>query len=319
MEEFILMLRNVLVFVALAIPGYILVKLKFLKSEQSGVLSKLLMYVGMPFLIFVKTAEDISFNVDFLKAFFFALGVGVVVVLAMFFASKPLTKMEKEQRTRGVMRFASMFANNGFLGIPLAMAVFGDDSPAVVMLIVFNIVTNLMMYTLGVYLITGDRKMMSVKKAVLNPVLIAFLIGVVCNLISAADHVPEVGKFSHEFSNIVTPISMTIIGMKMGGVKLLALFKGWKMYYVSALKLLVFPVLIVGVLLVVRTFASDLASKALILGAFISFATPTAGLASAFSDIYDGDVESAVSFTLGSTIFSVVTIPVLYWLLCVLL
>ncbi len=319
MDEFILMLRNVFVFVALAIPGYILVKIKFLKSEQSGVLSKLLMYVGMPFLIFVKVSEDISFNVSFLKLFFFTLGMGVAFVVAMFFATKPLTVMEKEEKTRGVMRFASMFANNGFLGIPLAMAVFGDASPVVVILIVFNIVTNLLMYTLGIYLITGDKRMMSVKKAVFNPVLIAFLLGVVCNLISATDHVPEIGKFSHEFSNIVTPISMTIIGMKMGGVRFLSLFKGWKPYYVSALKLVVFPVIIVGVLFLFRTFASELATAEVILGAFISFATPTAGLTSAFADIYDGDTENAVAFTLGSTIFSVVTIPVLYWLLCVLL
>ena len=37
MGEFVIMLRNVLIFVALAIPGYLLVKGKLLKPEQSGV------------------------------------------------------------------------------------------------------------------------------------------------------------------------------------------------------------------------------------------------------------------------------------------
>ena len=53
----------------------------------------------------------------------------------------------------------------------------------------------------------------------------------------------------------------------------------------------------------------------MIIGVFIAFAMPTAGLASTFSDRYDGDTENAVSFTLGSTLFSIATIPVLYWLL----
>ena len=51
MNELWIMLRNVIVFVALALPGYILVKTKVLKQEQSGALSKLLMYVGKQLLI----------------------------------------------------------------------------------------------------------------------------------------------------------------------------------------------------------------------------------------------------------------------------
>ena len=59
MEEFVIMLRNVLMFVALAIPGYILVKGKLLKPEQSGVLSKLLMYLALPFMIFSARSRNL--------------------------------------------------------------------------------------------------------------------------------------------------------------------------------------------------------------------------------------------------------------------
>ena len=57
MNEFIIMLRNVLLFVALAIPGYLLVKCGIMKQEQSGVLSKILMFLAMPFLIFSGTVK----------------------------------------------------------------------------------------------------------------------------------------------------------------------------------------------------------------------------------------------------------------------
>ena len=176
------------------------------------------------------------------------------------------------------------------------------------------------MYTLGIYLISGDKTMMSWKKALLNPVLIAFLVGVVLNLLSVKDYVPEVATFSTHFSNLVTPISMTILGMKMGGVKFLELFKSWKTYYVSSLKLVVFPMVIVGVLFACKAmFTGGLFNTDMVIGVFIAFAMPTAGLASTFSDQFDGDTENAVAFTLGTTILSVLTIPLLYWVLCALL
>ena len=67
---------------------------------------------------------------------------------------------------------------------------------------------------------------------------------------------------------------------------------------------------------VVYFHGGGLVTEDFILGAFISFATPTAGLASTFSDTHDGDTESAVAFTLGSTILSIITIPLLSWAIC---
>ena len=87
-----------------------------------------------------------------------------------------------------------------------------------------------------------------------------------------------------------------------------------KMYYVAALKLVVFPLIIVAIAFLVKMVWSVI-DMAVVLGIFIAFATPTAGLASTFSDNYDGDTESAVVFTLGTTVLSVLTIPLIYWLI----
>ena len=317
-DALIIMLKNVIVFVALAIPGYLLIKTKLLKKEQSGALSMLLMYVGMPFLIFSSTINNITINNEFLATIGIVLGIGVVYTFAMFFVSKPLTKMEREEKTQGMMRFSSVFSNNGFLGIPLAMAVFGAGSMALMVVIILNIVTNVLMYTLGIYLISGDRKAISLKKAFLNPVLIAFVVGIIANLLNVKGYVPEVATYSTHFSNLVTPISMTILGMKMGGVKFLELFKSWKTYYVSALKLVVFPMIIVAIVFVLNQVTAIITPD-MVLGVLIAFAMPTAGLASTFSDNFGGDTENAVAFTLGTTVLSIVTIPLLYWAICLLL
>ena len=313
MDALWIMLKNVIVFVALAVPGFILVKSKMLTQAQSGALSKLLMYVGMPFLILTNIVAKITFNKELLLMMGVVALIGGVYTFATFFLSKPITAMEKEEKTKGMMRFCSVFSNNGFLGIPLAMAVFGAGSELMVV-IILNIITNILMYTLGIYLVSGDKKAISFKKAFLNPVLIAFIIGVGLNLLKVKSYVPEVVDYSAHFSNLVTPISMIILGMKLGTVKFTALFKSWKMYYVAALKLVVFPLIIVAIAFLVKMVWSVI-DMAVVLGVFIAFATPTAGLASTFSDNYDGDTESAVVFTLGTTVLSVLTIPLIYWLI----
>lgn len=317
MGEFVVMLRNVLIFVALAIPGYILVKGKMLKPEQSGVLSKLLMYLGMPFLIFSGVVNNLTFDKDSLLMLGVVTLIGIVFIFVMFFVSKPLVAMEKNGKTGGMMRFCAVFANNGFLGIPLAVAVFGRDSLVFTVVIVLNIINNTLMYTLGAYLATGDKRNISLKKALLNPVLIAFLLGCVCKLLGVTKYIPEVIVFSDHFSGIVTPISMTIMGMKLGGISISSLFKSRRLYYVSFLKLVVFPMAIVGVLLALRGLR--LPMESIILGVFVAFAMPTAGLSATFADEFGGDTENAVIFTLGTTVLSVLTIPALYWVLTLLL
>lgn len=320
MEAFFIMLKNVVLFVALAVPGFLLVKIKMLSSAHSGVLSKLLMYVGMPFLILSGTVNNISFNKEMILTAFVVATVGIAFTFAMLLVSKPLVAMEREEKTNGMMRFCMAFSNNGFLGIPLAVAVFGADSPIMTVLVILNIITNILMYTLGVYLVSGDKSKISLKKAFLNPVLIAFIVGIVLNLLKVNTYIPEVSTFSSHFSGLVTPLSMTILGMKMAEIKFTSLFKSWRMYYVCALKLILFPTVIVGLLLAVdKIFGVNIIDNSVMLGFFIAFAMPTAGLASTFADGFGGDTENAVSMTLGTTVLSTLTIPVLYGVLSYLL
>ena len=314
MDTLLIMLKNVIIFVLLAVPGYLLVKGKLLGRKESGTLSKLLTNVGMPFLILSSTLK-LEFSGEFTKSIIIAGVIGIVFTVLMFLASAVVVRWESDEKRRGMMRFCMTFANNGFIGIPLARAVFGEASPVMAYLIILNIITNVLMFTLGVYLISGDKNAITVKKAVLNPVLIAFLVGVVLNLAGMPTLVPELQTYATYFSNIVTPISMVVLGMKLAGVEMRRLFDTWRMYYVSAFRLVVFPAIIVAVLMLLRAVPALSVNPDMIIGFFVAIAMPTAGLASAFSDQHHGDTECAVVFTLGTTILSVATIPVLYWVL----
>ena len=314
-QAFFSMLSSVAIFVALAVPGYLLVKTKTLKVEQSLPLSKLLMWVGMPFLILSSTLGLDLKNSTLLTGMGISLGITIGYVAVWFFLSALLSKKQGEGKKQGMIRFCMTFSNNGFLGLPLAEAVFnGTDSHAYSYLVISNVLTNLLMYTLGVYLISGDKSKMNFKKVLLNPVLISFVIGVVLNLLNVNAHIPQVLKYSNHLKGIVTPVSMVILGMKMGGVKVSSLFTTAKTYYISVFKLLLVPIGAVTIAYFLGEW-SGVGAVALAPAMLIAFGTPTAGLASTFADAYDGDSEGAAIYTLGTTLLSVATMPILYSLL----
>ncbi len=317
MEALLNILKNVLIFIALAMPGYILVKTKLLKTAESGALSKLLTYVGMPFLILSSTI-NIEFTAEFTLTSVITAITGVIITVLIVLLSAPLTANKKHKddvksnKMRGIMRFAMAFSNNGFLGIPLAMAVFPDKPLVVSIVVILNIITNIGIYTLGIYLISGDKSMMSVKKAFLNPVLIAFVLGLILNLIGANNVIPEISEYSTHLKNIVTPISMIILGIKMADIKLSSIFTSVSNYYVSAIKLIALPVIATAIAFALTKIFNI--STDLVLAFFVAFAMPTAGLASTLADNYGGDTENAVIYTLGTTVLSIITIPLLYLL-----
>lgn len=312
METLQIMLKNVIIFVLLAIPGYLLVKGKLVGGKESGILSKLLTYVGMPFMILSSTL-NLEFTPEFTRSILITSVFGILFVLAMFFGTSLLVH-DSDIKRRGMLRFCMIFANNGFIGIPLGRAVFGEDSPVMAYLIVLNIINNVLMFTLGAYLISGDKKTVNVKKALLNPVLLAFIAGIVLKLLSVEKAVPEIQTYASYFSGVVTPVSMLVLGIKLAEVPLKKLFTSGRMYYACLNRLVLFPILSVALMLLLRTIPTLAITENMILGVFISFAMPTAGLASAFSDQYHGDTENAVILTLGTTIVSAAAIPILYWL-----
>lgn len=317
MDQFFIMFKNVLIFVALAIPGYILVKSKLLSVKDSAVLSKILLYIAMPFLILSSTL-DIVFNMDTVIQLLIVALISLLGLLGSYFASRPLSMIEADERQRGVTRFSFVFPNNGFLGIPLAMALFSNSNPLIVsFVVIINIITNQMILILGSYTISGEKKYISFKGILTSSVLIAFVIGIALNLSNIKNIVPEIGTYSLYLKNLVTPISMTIIGMKFGEINFKSLFSDKKLYMVSLVKLVFFPIVIVGILLLIRIFIPI--SNEIIIATFIAFAMPIAALATTLADKFNIEGNNASIYVLGTTLFSVISLPVLYSILNVII
>ena len=313
MQEFFIMLKNVIIFILLAVPGFVAVKTKLFKSEDSNVLSKVVLFVAMPFFIAASTL-NIPLTEQMAIKLLIVAGLYSAFTVLLFFLAKIFIKKDDKNALAGLERFSLIFSNNGFIGLPLAEIMFGLDSPIIAYIVVINVINNVALMVVGPYMFTGDKSTISFKGILKSPVLIAFVIAFIINLIGVQPITKESLYYSNFLKAVVTPLAMTILGMKFANVKMSALFTNRKVYYISFLKLLLFPALTIALMLAIK-FAVGLDS-AIIIAVFIGFGTSTATLTTSIADRCGvGQIESSL-YVLGSTLFSVISLPVLYALLC---
>ena len=210
---------------------------------------------------------------------------------------------------RGIYSFMMVFSNSLFLGIPVAEALFGEV--AIFYAALINIPFCLLLYTLGVTLVSEKKQEGAQKfqwKLLLNPGALAALLGLVLYVF----RVPVPGVLRDTLSlmgKITTPGAMLIIGSTLAGIAVKDLFNDPGLYVTCAVRLIVFPVLL-------RFTMAPLISDPAVLGTLVALAaTPVATNSTMLCMEYGGDYETASRGIFLSTLLSMVTMPVMIWLL----
>ena len=205
----------------------------------------------------------------------------------------------------GATRLVTAFGNVGFVGLPVVAAIFGDEM--VFFASLCNIPFNLALYSIGAAQLSGTDGARFDWRKVLNMPVIATLLSVV--LLLSRIHVPAViADTISTLAGATIPLSMLIIGTSLGAISVRAALTDWRVYAVSAVRLLVCPLL---TWLVLRPFVSGV-----LLGIPVLLAAcPSAMVVTALCLQYERSDAFASKCIFLSTVLSAVTIPLLIWLL----
>lgn len=305
----------------LAIPGFIFAKIKAFPEKASEAFSVLVLYGCQPVLIITSFQSKeyvpaLGLNILYVAAFALLAHLIMFALLKLIFF-----KRSKEDKIR-IVRYAGVFSNCGFMGFPFLQSLFsgGELLPEImiygaVVIAVFNVLN----WTFGVYILTGDVREISVKKILLNPVIISVFIGVFLFFVLKKPLVALAteGTFCYNalsklmqslnfISDTVTPLSMTVIGIKLANINLRQLlFDGWG-YVSAALKLILMPMV---VLLSVAFLPIDVTVKYTL---FFLLGMPSATSTAMFAVKFGKDADFASVCVLLSTVLSIVTIPPMY-------
>ena len=234
---------------AIVVVGYIAGKWGYMGGTFDKKLSKVVIDITCPALILssAMTGElpDRRYILPLLgiSVLTYLLLTGVALLLPLF-----LTKKKDDE---GVVGFAMMFGNVGFMGYPIVASIFGHE--AVFYAAVLNVVNTFTVFTVGTMLIVGKNQESSVaekemsRKKMLRKVLYSTpMLSAYLTMLIVALEIKDIPEFISQpltmIGNITVPAALLIIGSSMSQLPLRALLGNGTIYATTLMRLAILPV-----------------------------------------------------------------------------
>ena len=308
---FYLTLENVLLCLLYIIPGYVVCKMKKASVSHLKTLSAVLIYGCSPCMIanaFLKL-EFTPQGLLNLSVFFVAVTlIQIAFMLGLYF----IFKKKFENGKYRVITVGSALGNLGYFGLPVIEALFPSQPEVLGYASVYVVSMNIILFTLGVYLLTKRKDLITVKSAFINPATIGLVAGLFfyisgLNLSLPSDNIAftAIGLLG----KTTLPLSMIILGIRLATMKIKDIFTNKPAYVLSLGKLIIFP-LFAYLLVVFLPLAETVKATVLVLSA-----TPCAASVMTMAELYGNEEETSANAVMMSTLLSFITIPILTLLL----
>ncbi len=296
-----LVIQQMLVLFCMMMIGFISYRLGLLDAHAGSKLSSLIVHVLNPSIIINGVLGKDASQAGGLVIQNFVLIVLMFVILIAI--SGPVAKLLRvDKKAESLYQMMTIFSNVGFMGIPVVSSIYGEG--AVIYVSFYILVYNLLLYTLGVWLIgrgTGTKIVFSVKR-LFNTGVIACLISFV--IFGLQIETPAaVNTFIGYVGNSAVPMSMIVIGASMAQADIKEAFSDLRMLLYCGVKLIVIPVLL-AVLMQFTNFDPVLE------GIFIIMVSmPVGSVVSLLAEEYGADRHLSSRGTVMTTVLCVVTVP----------
>lgn len=320
MDSFITVAGIMIVLVAFLFVGLFLKRAGLVKSEHVSSLIGILLYAGQSMLsakpfVTSKIVPDLALT-EFMLV---ALAVSLAGQIIVFLVARLVFIKYKRPSDADIYTFAAVFSNAGFVGLPFLEMLTGGNDYALIFGVIYNVAFNMLIWTLGIYILTGDVKAISIRKAFVNPAILPLLVAI------PMFYFPIINVFKYQpYTKLVTyladlcaPLSMIIVGIRMSEMNIKELFSGAGVYVSAGLRLIVAPLLLIGVAMLLKLtgyFEGEMARYALSAPVLLMSLPPAASLI-VFTERCGRDSHPAVKSFLGATLISVITVPLIAMLM----
>ncbi len=293
-------LSNVTVILFMVAIGAIAGYKKFINDEVNLGINKILMNIGLPFLIF--SSFKVEYNTkDIYGEMLLILISFCLIKLILIVISHVVFRKEKDKFYSSNW-FSSVFSNSSFMGLPIVSALFGEK--ALIYISIYIIFLNILSGTIGISFFKGKIDRKGLLGYILNPIIIFASLGLILFMLKIK--LPFVlTKTMSTVGSITTPLSFLSLGYSLTKFRLIDIFKGKREYIACFIKLIIGPSLVILLL-------SIFIKQALLLNTLTiieAMPVPTVGII--YTNIYkteDTGYLSRVVFL--STILSLITIPI---------
>ncbi|MCD8221245.1 MAG: AEC family transporter [Clostridiales bacterium] len=287
--------------------GALAFKTGILDSASNKHLSSLLLKVISPALIFM--SYQIDFEPERLQGLILMLGLSLLsYVWSILVVNLALPKGKNGNVE--IERISAIYSNCGFIGIPLINAIVGKEG--VFYMTAYITIYNLMIWSHGLATMCGTTDIRTVLKNFVQPATIAIGLGIICFV--GRIHLPSVIANPLDLvGDMNTAVAMLVAGCNLMESDLIGALKRPRSYYVCFLKLLLVPfvsILILKFIPVNSLFITTL---------LVAIACPAGAMGTMMALQYDKDSNYATELFTLTTIFSLVTIPIVILLMGILI
>ena len=295
------LIPKMIVFVVLMVIGYLCAKTNFAGREFTKDASKMVINVFMSATIINSVlVSDARLSGGELLQVMLVLCMSVSVCWVLAAVSCRLVGLGDKAP---LFELLIAVMNNMFIALPVVETLFG--SQAVFYCSLSCIPFNVLLYTFGIYRLQGGEGKGSVRiRDIFSVPLLATLVALAIFLLRPPVP-PVVKELASTMSAATMPLSMIVIGSSLGSVSLLDAFKKGKLYLMCAIRLLLCPLL---VWLLAGLMTEDLMLR---VTATIIAAAPSGVVVSVLAIQYDRDAVFTSEGILLSTVFSMLTIPLI--------
>ena len=305
--DFTALLNKMVVFLVLMVIGYLLARSGKLDRGAIKALSSLTLNVFLTGSILNSTlGASVELSWSELGTCF--LVVWVMQLLGYLIAWLVTLPMPVDKEHKPLFELLMSMGNSMFVALPIVDALF-PESRAVFYVSLSCLPFNVLLFTYGVWRLQSGRENARFRfRNILSVPLLAALAALILFLVKPP--LPQAVKgLISTLAGATTPLSMLVIGASLGSVSLLDAFKNGRLYLASAVRLLLIPVL---TWLVLRLLTDD---PVLLMTSTIVAASPAAVIITVMANQYDRDAVYTAEGTLQSTALSMLTIPLLVWIL----
>lgn len=287
--------------------GYVLGKIQFIMPEHTVFLSKFVVRLAIPMLLISSmiiplTEEKLHNAILILVLSIPSYGVAYLIGIL---CSKFLTK---KKENRNIYIFASTFSNAGFMGFPVFQAIYGDE--ALFYAVIYNITFNVLVFTLGIGIMSTSNEGKGNLKALINPGTIASVIGLVL-FVSGLTPPRFVVSSLEQIGGLCTPLSMLTIGAMLSELPLREMFNKLEIYIFSIVRLIIIP----GTVFLILYYVLRVQNPWLIIVPVVTAGMPVATNTGMLAKEYDNNATLASQTILISTAMCMLTIPMMVYLL----
>ena len=294
-------LEVMVVLFIIVILGYVACKLGYMGDKFDKKLSSIVVDITCPLLVLSSVMGDELPDRTLILPL---LGVGFLTYILLlvfgFWVPRLITKNHADQ---GMIGFALMFANVGFIGYPIVSSIFGPH--AVFYAALLNMPNTFFIFTAGVMLIKGEYSLKQFNpKVLVSPAMLgAFLAAII---VALGIHTPDIiARPVTMVGNITVPAALMIIGSSMAKLPIREIIGSPKVYITALLRLTIVPLSIY--FLFKACGVSDLVNNI----NTVVIAMPVASFGTMFCLKYGRNPSLITETTFITTLGSIITIPLI--------